>query len=303
MIHEVGVAAVGRTLASIGAFLPLLLLLEAAWMGADVLVLRALLGPDAARVTWGLYMRSAVTAYAINVFSPAGRAAAEVARSAMLAPVLGGPRAAVTALRLQGTSLLGTASILAVSGGVAVARLGVAHRLCVAIGIAALLTMSIGAMLTFAARSARLFAIAKRLSPRLPDLEEAARHRAAHPVRAYALATGARVIQCGQFYILLLAIAGRATPAQASLAQGVSLAGSTIGDVVPQQAGVAEGAFYYFADAIGLTAPGGVSVAVGLRCCLLVLGLLALVTGVAWTHAPSATPRAVPPRPEAKEET
>ncbi len=157
IVRAIGPEKIGRALLSAGMFLPLLMLLEAAWMSMDVFVLRSLLGDHARRVPWLAYARSGVTAYAVTVFFPMGRASAEVTRAAMISPHLGAGRVALAAMEMQGASMLGTTSISLCALMVTSERLGPTHPLALAIGASALLTGSLGAALLFGSRSPRLW--------------------------------------------------------------------------------------------------------------------------------------------------
>lgn len=299
VVREVGPAVVARTLLSAGPYLPLLMALDAVWSAADVLVLRALLGDGAALAPPRAYARSAVTAYAVHIFFPAGRASAEVMRATMLSPYLGASRVTLAAMQLHGVSLLGTALISLVALGATVSRLGLGHRLAAVIAMSALLTGALGGLVLFGARAPRLWAFLRARSAHLRDLGGAATgaswSRLGHAVF---LSFMGRVIQIGFFAVAVWAAAGELSLGTGAIAQGVSLAGSTFGDAVPQQAGVAEGAFFYFAGALGLAAAPAKAVAIALvvRVSQASLALLCLLVGFAWREraAPAARPDAAP---------
>src|SRR6185312_7282153 len=92
-------------------FLPFLVVLEASWLGMDILVLRALLGERARGVPWSVWIQSQLTAYPVTILFPAGRATAEVTRATLLAPYLGAPATGLGAILLQGAGLLATGLI------------------------------------------------------------------------------------------------------------------------------------------------------------------------------------------------
>lgn len=284
IIRAIGPAAIGRVLLSAGAFLPLMMLLDATWLGADVFVFRALLGENARRAPWIAYARSAVTACAITTFFPMGRASAEVARAAMLSPHLGASRVALAAIQMQGASMLGTTLISLSALLVSASRLGPTAPLTLAIGTSSLLTGALGAALLFGSRSARLWAILRRRIAQLEGVDPTASDPSQRLGLAVALSFLGRAVQTLFFTLIVYAAAGALSLSTGLLAQGVSLAGSTFGDAVPQQMGVAEGAFFYFAGALGLgNAPAkAVSIAILVRVCQLSLGACCLGVGFFW---------------------
>ena len=284
IVREVGPAVVARTMLSAGAYLPLLMALDAAWSAMDVLVLRALLGESAGRAPPRAYARSAVTAYAVHIFFPAGRASAEVMRATMLAPYLGASRVTLAAMQLHGVSLLGTALISLVALAATVSRLGLGHRLSVVIAMSALLTGALGGLVLFGARAPRLWAFLRARVAHFRDLGATTGAPWPRLARAIFLSFVGRVIQIAFFAVAVRAAAGELSLWTGAIAQGVSLAGSTFGDAVPQQAGVAEGAFFYFAGALGFAAAPAKAVAIALvvRVSQASLALVCLLVGFAW---------------------
>jgi uncharacterized membrane protein YbhN (UPF0104 family) len=284
IVRAIGPATIGRVLLSAGIFLPLLMLLEAVWMGMDVFVLRALLGDHARKAPWIAYARSGVTAYAITVFFPMGRASAEVTRAAMLSPHLGPSRVALAAMQVQGASMLGTTLISLCALVATSQRLGPTDRLALAIGTSALLTGSLGAALLFGSRSSRLWAFLRRRIERLASVDPTAQDPSMRWGRAVLLSFVGRSIQCLLFTTAVYAAASVSSLATGAIAQGVSIAGSTFGDAVPQQVGVAEGAFYYFAGALGLggSPAKAVAIVILVRVCQLSLAACCLVAGFFW---------------------
>lgn len=282
--RAIGIGAIGRVLVSAGIFVPLLMLLDGMWLGMDILVLRALLGDHARKAPWTAYAQSAITACVITVFFPMGRASAEVARAAMLSPHLGASRVALAALQMQGASMLGTTLISLCALVVTASRLGPSSRLVFAIGTSALLTGALGAALLFSGRSPRLWAFLRRRIAPLQGVDPTAQDPSARWGLAVVWSFAGRAIQVLFFTIIVYAVAGVSSLATGIIAQGVSIAGSTFGDAVPQQMGVAEGAFFYFAGALGL---GGapqraVSIAILVRVCQLAVGACCLVVGFFW---------------------
>ena len=284
VVREIGPAQVSRAILSAWRYLPLLVALEAAWMGMDVFVLRALLGESAGRAPGLAYARSAATAYAVNVFFPAGRASAEVTRATMLSPWLGAGRATVAALQLHGVSLLGTASISLCALAAVVRRPDPSRGLALALAGSALLTGALGGLVSFGARAPRLWTFLGAHSRHFREIAGTPTAPWSRLLRAVSLSFAGRSIQSLLFTVAVAAATGALLPRTGLLAQGISLAGSTFGDAVPQQAGVSEGAFLYFAGALDLAATPARAVAIALlvRVAQLSLAVACLVIGLVW---------------------
>jgi hypothetical protein len=292
IVREVGPAVVARTMLSAGVYLPLLMALDAAWSGMDVFALRALLGESAGRAPPGAYARSAVTAYAVHIFFPAGRASAEVVRATLLSPFLGASRVTLAAMQLHGVSLIGTALISLVALAATVSRLGLGHRLSVVIALSTLLTGALGGLVLFGARAPRLWTFLRAHLAHFRDLADTTGAPWSRLGRAVFLSFLGRVIQIAFFAVAVRAATGDLSLQTGAIAQGVSLAGSTFGDAVPQQAGVAEGAFFYFAGALGLAAAPAKAVAIALvvRVSQLSLAVVCLTLGFVWRQRTAPRP-------------
>jgi hypothetical protein len=289
LVRRVGAATVVGALVAAGPFVPFLVVLEAGWLGMDVLVLRALLGERAQKAPWSVWVQSQVTAYPITILFPAGRATAEVARAALLAPYLGAQVTGVAAIMLQGATLLGTALVSLVALAVLSATLGVQHKLVAAVFVSTLILGAMGSAFLFGARTQRTRALLRRLT-KLGDLDLAATDPTSRPALAVMLSFASRGVQALLFTGALFATTGALSLRRGLIAQSIAVAGSTFGDLVPQQAGVIEGGFAYFADALGLHDMPDKAVATALlvrACQIAVTGILLLV-GLVWRRSASA---------------
>jgi len=247
----------------------------------DVFVLRALLGQRAREVPWPVYARSAVSIYPVTILFPAGRASAEATRAALLSPYLGAPTTALAAVLVQGAGLLGTTLISLVALVVIAATLGFAHHLAAAVALSALLTSIVGALLLFGVRHPRSLALLRRFLPAAAAALVAA-EPTSRPFAAVSLSFLGRAVQALLYAVALLATTGALSLQRGLIAQSIAIAGSTVGDIVPQQAGVLEGAFTYFAGAIGLDGRPERALATVLliRACQITLTVLALLVGI-----------------------
>src|SRR5690606_17191969 len=111
LVTDAGPDAVWRTLVAAGVFLPFVMIAEVGFIGMDVVSLRLLYGEHGRQVPWRVWLRSALMAYGIMIFLPAGRAGGAVMRAASLAPYIGGARAAAGGTFLQGVTLWGNTLI------------------------------------------------------------------------------------------------------------------------------------------------------------------------------------------------
>jgi hypothetical protein len=257
LVRGAGVDRVALVLLQAGPWLPAIVALECAQVASDVLALRFLLprgGRDVPPATW---LRSSAVAYAMMVLLPAGRASGEVARATLIARHVGASRAALASTQLQAAYLLANA-VASVSACVAVAsRLGLRTPLAVLLAAnAAIMALSAAALLAvlWDARVGRwLEKLRRRLhraarEPRMFD-DPARWHLDA---RAVAACIAGRAAQLVQYGVILVAIGGAATVHGALAAHGIHLVGATLGDALPNQLGIVDGAYRAFAGVLGL---------------------------------------------------
>src|SRR5260370_15733225 len=79
-------------------------------------------------------------------------------------------------------------------------------------------------------------------------------------VRTVLLCFGGRLLQLVQCGVLLIAVAAGASVLRAANAQGVRLVGAAVGDLIPNQLGTSEGAYFLFSPALDLAADSARSV-------------------------------------------
>jgi hypothetical protein len=256
LIHHVGWKAVATTLATAGFWLPVILLLEALWIGVEGLGLWLLLKPARGELPLGVWLRALMTHYTIMVILPAGRAGAEATRAAMFAPHIGGARSAAGATLFQGCSLIGNALVCIPALAVVAAHVGMWHGLSLLLLANLAATLVLGAAFYAIPRHA---GIGSRLARRFasladggPAYDAALRTAPRVPVAPMLVCLGARGIQTLQYGVLLAAVGGGFTFAGAWISEGIHLVGAGLGDIVPNQVGVTEGAYRLFANTLGL---------------------------------------------------
>ena len=262
--------------------LPALAALEGAMLACSVLALRALYGQSSARVSARQWTQAAAAGYAVGLVVPMGRSAAEATRAVLLGRSVGGPRAAVAAVQMQGVTLISNALFVAPATLAALALVGPALMpLLVFLNglVAALLGGSI-LLLRQRGRPGRWLGAAVRRLQRFGIAFDAAEGASRGDLlRALAWECLARLTQAAQCWVALQALGQSVGPVRALATRGVLMVGSALGDLLPAQLGATEATLVVGAGALGLTAAIAASLALAVHVGQLILGLLC--TGVA----------------------
>jgi hypothetical protein len=120
----------------------------------------------------------------------------------------------------------------------------------------ALFTAVLGGVLLSSSRWARGAAWAARrmglFRERSADVERAFAEAPRVPLLAFAAYGTGRVVHLGQSFALLAAVGAEPTTLRALVSEAVKLVSGNVGDMVPGQAGVLEGAYRAFAPSLGL---------------------------------------------------
>lgn len=293
LIRDAGPRNVAERLLEAAPWLPLILLLEVGFISADVFALRALLGERAANVPSPVWLRSAMVAYGVMMLLPAGRAGGEVARAAALSPYVGGARAAALAASVQATTLLGNTTI-SVPCFIAVVVVAGMSPLAYAVLVNGLVTGLLGGVIIVATRRS---SFGEWLGKRIPFLAshgpsfDAALRQAMPWDKAVVATTLGRVVQALQYGIILHAVGGSLDVLSALVSQGIHLVGAGMGDMVPNQAGITEGAYRLFAPSLGLqdNPAKAISIALLARLCQFSLASVCLATAAIWKGPDSAS--------------
>ncbi|MBX7193035.1 MAG: flippase-like domain-containing protein [Sandaracinaceae bacterium] len=290
VVNDAGPAHVWATLVGAGVFVPLIVLLEGAFMSMDVLSLRSLIGAPARDVPLSVWVRSGLMAYAIMVLFPGGRAAGEVVRATQLAPYTGGAKAAAYGTRLQAATMLGN-TIISVPAALACfwaqAQAGTSSALPWLVLGNGLVTAAIGGGILFVSRRSKVGGwIGQKFSALAShgaSFDEALRDETPFAPALLFSALG-RACQTLQYGIILVAVGGSLGLVSALVSQGIHLVGAGAGDLVPNQAGITEGAYWMFAEALGLSADPAAAVGIALiaRFCQYILAGIGLVAGAVW---------------------
>lgn len=301
LIRETGPRKVGEVLLAAGPHLPLIVLLEAAWISMDTFAVRALLGEHGKKAPWKLYLRSGLVAYSIMVLLPAGRAGGEVARATLLGPSVGGVRAGAAAARINGVTLLANA-LISIPCFLTIAHVvGAGDKLSLAVLGNAAVTGFLGLGILVVTRQAKVGGfLGKRFRSMVhwgPAFDEALREMPAVPYKAIGLCFFGRFLQSIQYAVILHAVGGSLTLESGLVSQGIHLVGAALGDMVPNQVGFNEGAYRLFAEALGLAKDPARAVSIALvgRMGQFILAAIAFTVTALWKRSDApASAGAVP---------
>ncbi len=299
LIRAAGAGRVGAVMLSAGAWLPLVVALELYQAASDYASLRAILGADWRKVPPRTWLRSSVVAYAMMILVPAGRAAGEVTRAALLSRTLGAPRAATTSTQLQAAYLSANGLLSLVEMCFVAAFFGPRSTLALLLAgnvvFQALISTGLLAILWDARIGKALDRLRRRFVPgavESPPMDPALRRRL--PLRAFAICSVSRSAQLLQYAIVLHAVGGAFSLHGAVITHGIHLVGATLGDLVPNQLGVVDGMYRAFAGAMGFgDAPErALSIAFVVRAAqFTVAGACVLIAPL--TRSPGASPASV----------
>jgi hypothetical protein len=239
-----------------------------------------------ARLAPAMVVRTALIGYAVAGLVPAGRAACEATRAALLAREAGQGRAAAAALRLQGVALLANATVSFASALGTLVLVG-PTLLPLLIAGNGVLSLLLGGGALLLERRGRLGALVGRHLPRLQSFGrdlDAHLGEAGFPSRSLAWELLSRAAQVTQNGILVVAVGGAMGLAPALAAEGIHLVGATVGDLIPQQLGATDVNFTLSASALGLAPGDAVAIA-----------LLAHLSQLIWVAVGALVPLFWPP--------
>ncbi|HVY48389.1 MAG TPA: lysylphosphatidylglycerol synthase domain-containing protein [Minicystis sp.] len=295
MVHSVGPAKLLAVLGRCAVFLPFLVLIEVVriatewggmwWLSRDV---RRAVAPLP-------LFRTHVVAYAVSCVMPAGRAACEGTKAAMIAPYVGGPRAAAIAATNQSLCLFAGALIALACAVGAWIELGSSPVTwgCIVSAVMAILAY---AAVQIASRARRLGGFLGRRFEKLraatASFQDALEDLPVLHVGAASLWFVNRLLQTVQFGLLVYAVGGPLGVGTALVAEGVNVAGGAAGDFIPGQLGATDGAFALAASSLHIAVADAIAVAMVVHFMMLSIALLGALTPLVW-RAPPAPVRTV----------
>jgi hypothetical protein len=301
LIRAAGAARVGDVLLAAGAWLPVVVAFEVYQAGSDFVALRTIFGEDRRRVSARTWLRSSVVAYAFMILVPAGRAAGEVARAALLSRTLGAPRAATASTQLQAAYLGANGLLSLLELGFVAVFFGPGSTLALLLAgnvvFQAIVSRALLAILWDARVGRGLDRLRRRFVPgaiESPPLDPAVRRKL--PWRAFLVCSLSRTAQLFQYAVVLHAVGGAFSARGSIITHGIHLVGATLGDLVPNQLGVVDGMYRAFAGEMGFgNAPErALSIAFVVRAAQFIVAMTCVVIAVVTRSDEKAAPEASP---------
>lgn len=260
ILNELGWGHVAAVLRETAAWFPVIILLEAAWISFDSIALWQLYGPDATKIPFRTWLRSAMVAYPIMVVLPAGRAGGEVARASMFYRHVRG-EAVSQATQLQAAVLIANAVICIPCFIALASAVGATHPLALLLAGNALLTLVLGMGIVLALARTPL---GRWLERRFGFASQPGSLGGRRFLKACLATSTGRIIQTIQYAVILAAVGGSLTVSSGLISQAIQLVGSGLGDFVPNAVGIKEGAYRIFAQTLGLKGAPERAVAIAL---------------------------------------
>jgi len=264
VMRQTGVAATCEAIRGAFCFLPLLLALEGFRIATEVMAAKNLFHLVKASVPNGALIKAQLVGYSICNVVPVGRMASEAAKAGILRSHAPLAKTVAIATIAQALHLVASAVIL-VPCVVAARSTGASWGLSMTIASQCALLAAIGGALLLVSYFAPLGTRALRRLPRLAraleQFRSAMRELPRFPMAALGWLVLNRVFQVSLIAIMIRAVGSWWSLAGSFVAEAVVLIGASAGDVVPGQIGALEGAFSFFADAVGTTRRQGVALA------------------------------------------
>jgi len=294
LVTNAGAGRVAAVLLQAGRWLPIIFALEVFQMGTDVLALRSILEGRWRQIPLATWVRSSAISYAMMTLLPAGRAAGEVTRATLFSVHIGTPRAATAGTCLQ-AAYLSANGMLSLAACLAVAsRFGLRAPLAMLLAGNVVFQAIIAGSLLAILRAARIGRWLDRTRRRFvpgaedsPALETGERRRI--PWRAALVCSVGRAAQTLQYGVILYAVGGTLTARNAFITHGIHLVGATLGDMLPNQLGVTDGAYRAFATDLGFAGEPAraLSIAFVVRIAQLSLAAICVVVASLTRHGAS----------------
>ncbi|HLK39113.1 MAG TPA: hypothetical protein VKU41_20265, partial [Polyangiaceae bacterium] len=156
LVRGVGVGRVASVLRQAGSLLPIIVALEVAQLSSDFVALRSLLRDRGVRLPGAAWVRSSAIAYAMMILLPAGRAAGEVARGALVARDAGAAVAARASTELQSSYVFANGIASAVAAATVGYEMGSGAPLALLLAVNASAMFALSFALLLALRDARV---------------------------------------------------------------------------------------------------------------------------------------------------
>lgn len=298
LVYRASGSSVLAAISAAAVYFPIVVVLEGGMLACEALGLWLLYGEARHKLGPKDMARAAVVGYPMMVLLPVGRAAAEAMRAGILTPQAGGARAAAAATRMQGVLLLGNAMISVPCAVGSLLMLG-PSILPAAIAVNAVGVLVLGLSVLYGGRRAGLGAWLGKLSKRVghsgTQFDEYLREGPAVPLRAVLCAFASRLLQLGQYMVLLTAVGGKFGLFRGLCTQGIHLVGSAMGDLIPGQLGVTEATYSLWSSALSLDAAAALAIALLAHLSQASWATIGSIAALFWPAPPTAAlPEAQP---------
>jgi hypothetical protein len=255
LVHQVGPQKVLATILGAGAWLPLILALDLSWMAVEGVGLYVLYGRARENITLVDWLKATFLQYATFIVVPVGRASGELARAGALGPIVGKSQAAAGAALMQSLTLTANGLMSAIC--LTMVLLTTRHAgLTTLLGVNILVTGGLGVSLYLILRHVHVGGFVGKKFQKLakfgPELDVYVRESQGRHLSALGFCLLGRLIQTAQYGLIFFAVVGTTSVSSAFVAEGIQLVGRSMGDAVPNQVGVIEGAFALCAGALNL---------------------------------------------------
>ena len=267
MINQIGAESIRDAMVRTAVWLPLIFALDLSWVLLEGGALLTLYGEERRKIPVGAWLRISLVHFATFMLFPMGRASAEVARAALVKKYIDRDLAIVGAALMQSLTMMGNglASLVAATFLIALSRshtlmlaLLANAALLVGLGIASYLVLRHGKVGGFLAKR---FARLARAGPGFDRQFSLTKNKHAWGLLFCLLG---RCLQTTQYGVILLAVTGESSIHRAWIAEGLQMAARSVGDFIPNQMGVTEGAFVYFRAALDLANASALAMTVAL---------------------------------------
>ncbi len=294
MIRQVGGQQILSAIAGTAPWLPLICLLDFAWVALEGGGLLSIYGAQGKKIPLSAWLYVSFVHYTTFMLLPMGRASAEVTRAALVKKYVDRDLAVVGAALMQSLTMVSNGLTSLVSAAIVASLVGVHTLLWALLGNAALMFM-LGISAYLVLRHVKVGGLLGRRFARLaqagPGFDRYfSLTRSRHP-KALGYCFLGRWLQTTQYGVILLAVTGSSSIGHAWVAEGIQMAARSAGDFIPNQVGVTEGAFVYFREVLGLMQLPALAMTVALVARISNVGVATLCAALAqiWPRRTNAT--------------
>ncbi len=282
LVSWAGTERVYAQLVRAGRFLPLVFLLEAARLGSEFVATSWLIRSHRQRVPRSTFIRANLVSYSISMTMPAGRVAAELARTFFYSSSIGFGRAGAIGFSVQ-VLILYANSAIGAACCVAAFFYDVPTWLLLAFVVNTVATLAFGLLTHAAGRGKRLggwLSRFERLRDETAIFRDQLRQSSTFPIVPFVSLLLGRVCQLMQFGTLLWVLLEDFSLGRSMVAYGLFFIGNTLGELIPAQLGATDGVFSAAASVLGVARADGLTITMlvhGVQLSLVALAALGAV--------------------------